>query len=90
MLTVVVAPLLAEVAASRQIIERQAVQLVSQAEAIGELEAAPATLLASTAAAVPDPTPAPFWARWPRGWAAYAATLLAIVAGGAAVAVVRS
>jgi len=34
-LTVVVAPLLAEVAASRQIIERQAQQLVSQAETIG-------------------------------------------------------
>ena len=56
-LTVVVVPLLAEVAASRQILERQAQQLVSQAEMIGTLRARIAMLETSGAPQAQDPTP---------------------------------
>lgn len=86
----VLGPLVAELAASRQTIERQAEQLVGAAETIGrqsaELEAARATiatltapgspLLASTAATAPDPTTGAPWRSWPRGWIAGAATVL--------------
>jgi len=73
------APLVAELTASRQANERQADQLVRQAETIGPLRAElaaqraeNATLLASTAEQAPQPTQAPstrvgapWWRRWP-------------------------
>jgi excisionase family DNA binding protein len=78
-LSAVLAPVLAELSISRQ-------QLVSQAETIGELRAQLAAgtqispLEASGATVAPDPTWGLPWSRWPRGWIAGAATVLAIVA----------
>jgi len=57
LLTVVVAPLLAEVAASRQTIERQAEQLVRQAETIGRLAAENDALKGSQAKQEANPGP---------------------------------
>lgn len=78
------------------VIERQAVQLVSQAGTIGrqsaELEAARAqisTLLASGATNTPDPTTGAPWRHWPRGWIAATAIVLVLVAVVVVLVVVR-
>ena len=70
----------AELAASRQRIEDLARENGRQA---AELEAARAkisTLLACTVTVGTDPTTGALWRFWPRGWAAYAATVLVFVA----------
>ena len=77
-LTPVLAPLVAEITASRQTIERQSEQLIAQAETIGRqaaeieaLRAQPSTLAPSGATERPDPSgepatpPAPFPAPLP-------------------------
>jgi hypothetical protein len=81
-LTVVVVPLLAEVAASRQTIERLGETIRDQAETIGrqsaELEAARVQIQALTAPAAvesPDPTREPWW----RAWAPWLLAVTAIV-----------
>ena len=63
----VLGPLVAEQAALRQTVERQADQLVKQAETIGELRAEKRALLASTAPQSPEPArshPRPTGASW--------------------------
>jgi excisionase family DNA binding protein len=93
----VLAPLVAELAANRQTVERQANQLVNQAETIGRLSAendalraAQTPVAAPTAAQTPDPTlgppqpaPAPWWHPLARWWPAALAVLLVLVGAGA-------
>ena len=75
----VLGPLVGQLDAQRQTIERQADALRTLERENGELRAETRALLASTAAPSPDPTAGAPWSRWPRGWIAGAATVLAIV-----------
>jgi len=85
----ILGPLVGQLDAQRQTIERQAEQLVGQAETIGALRARISTLEASGAPQAVETAPRPFWARWPRGWIAGAATVLAIVAAATLLVVLR-
>lgn len=93
-LTPIIGPLVAELTASRQTIERQADQLLSQSHTIGRLEAelsaerqAKSALLASTASEPVGPPPTATLPHW-RMWAQWGALALATAIIGTALLLV--
>jgi hypothetical protein len=76
----VLGPLVAEQAALRQTVERQADHLVSMAETIGELRAEDRALVARTAPETAEPTTGDTRVARFRTWAPWVLGVLAIVA----------